>query len=286
MNYFLSWCRPLLVKELYISFIKVSMCPLNSTFGLHLNNGTNVTLTEITIRNCGFFLNQAFRFNCYECNTSILIEASRGVNPSGVHIELSPGFAMTVIDYSIKEQSQVPFFFTDNVNPHLTLTDCTLSHSRGCANMLIEGYTSVLIERTFITNSEDALDSTYADIMIKNVGVNNCTYSYLLCGRAMVRGALTMNNSSLSISDQELHIHSRKSKFYDEKSYLLITHNLVTDTTIRGVFFNSTVTLSGAELLLKENECHNIPTLLITLQTNIIMDSGSIVRVTQNRIII
>ena len=76
---------------------------------------------------------------------------------------------MTVIDYSIKEWSQVPFFFTDNVNPHLTLIDCTLSHSRGCANMLIEGYTSVLIERTVITNSDDALDSIYADIMIKNV---------------------------------------------------------------------------------------------------------------------
>ena len=150
--------------------------------------------------------------------------------------------------------------------------------------MLIEGYTSVLIERTVITNSEDALDSIYADIMIKNVDVINCTYSHLLCGRAMVRRALTMNNSSLSKSDQELHIHSRKSKFYDEKSYLLITHNLVTGTTIRGVFFNSTVTLSGAELLLKENECHNISTLLITQQTNIIMESGSIVRVTQNRI--
>ena len=91
----------------------------------------------------------------------------------------------------------------------------------------------------------------------------------------MVRGALTMNNSSL--------IHSRKSKFYDEKSYLLITHNLVADTTIRGVFFNSTVTLSGAELLLKENECHNISTLLITVQTIIIMENGSIVRDTQNR---
>ena len=177
-------------------------CSPNSTFGLHLNNATNVTLTEITIRNCGFFLNQAFRFNCYECNTSILIEASRDVNLSGVHIKHSPGFAMTVIDYSVKERSQVPFFFTDNVNPHLTLIDCTLSHSRGWANMLIEGYTSVLIERTVITNSENALDSIYADIMIKNVDVINCTYSYLLCIRAMVRGALTMNNSSLRISDQ------------------------------------------------------------------------------------
>ena len=82
-------------------------CSPNSTFGLHLNNATNVTLTEITIRNCGFFLNQAFRLNCYEYNTSILIEVSRDVNLSGVHIEHSPGFAMTVIDYSIKELSRL-----------------------------------------------------------------------------------------------------------------------------------------------------------------------------------
>ena len=110
--------------------------------------------------------------------TSILIEASRDVNLSGVHIEHSPGFAMTVIDYSIKERSPVPFFFTDNVNPHLTLIDCTLSHSRGWANMLIAGYTSVLIERTVITiDSDDALDLICADIMIKNVDVINCTYS-------------------------------------------------------------------------------------------------------------
>ena len=125
---------------------------------------------------------------------------------------------MTVIDYSIKERSQVPFFFADNVIPHLTLTDCTLSHSRGWANMLIEGYTSVLIERTVITNSEDALDSIYADIMIKNVDVINCTYSHLLCGRAMVRGALTMNNSSLSKSDQELHILQPPFSFFTAHS--------------------------------------------------------------------
>ena len=92
----------------------------------------------------------------------------------------------------------VPFFFTDNVNPHLTLIDCTLSHSRGWANMLIEGYTSVLIERTVITNSEDALESVYADIMIKNVDVINCTYSYLLSLALVGYGLGTVSGSVIA----------------------------------------------------------------------------------------
>ena len=259
-------------------------CSSNSTFGLHFSNATNVTLTGITIRNCGFFLNQAFRFNCYECNTSILIEASRDVNISGVHIEYSRGYAVVVTDNSINNQSEVPFFFTDNVNPHLTLTDCTLSHTRGLAHMWIDGYTSVLIEKTVMTNSDGGIVSSCADIMMKNVDVINCTISSLWDGRAVVRGGLTMNNSYLEIVNQELHIHSRKSEFYDEKSSLLIIHNTVTGGTASAEFLWSTVSLSGAELLLKENECYKSPYILIIYNTSIVMKNGSLFSVTQNKV--
>ena len=205
-------------------------CSPQSTFGLHLKNATNVTLSQIRIRYCGSPIANRV--------TSLLIEVPRRIILSGVHIEYSPGLAMEVIDL-LNDKSEDPFFFMDNVNPNLMVTDCNISRSRE-HSIVIRGSTSLLIERTVIANSEYGIESYSADIMMKNVDVINCTVSYLVKGRAMVKDRLTMYNSSLNVFVQDLHIQS--------SSTLILTENINAESIL--IFYLSNMYVTGGSSLL------------------------------------
>ena len=227
-------------------------CSSNSSFGLHLKNATNVTLTRIRIRNCGFPVAHSV--------TSLYIETSTIILLSGVHIEYSQGFAMEVMDISTNEISEDPFFLMDNVNPNMVVIDCGISHSRE-GSIMITGRTSLLIERTVVASSDWGIQSDSANIIMKNVNVTNCTYSDLIQGRAMVKGRLTITNSTLYIESQDLYIHSSKSLFYDVWCYGVTSDIFVSD--------NSEVMFTRSQLELSETS---------SLQ----LRNGSILSLTEN----
>ena len=184
-------------------------CSPQSTFGLHLRNSTNVTLTGIRIRNCGCPINEYVIFDIAITAISVLIEASANVNLSRFDIENSPGVGLALIDLSPDHYSEIPFFVSgSNMNPNLTLNDCNISYSRE-GSIVAYGNTSLLVERTVIAHSAVGLASYMTDVMMRNIDVFNCDYSYLEGRSAVVREKLTMNQSSLYVTDQELFITGR-----------------------------------------------------------------------------
>ena len=174
-------------------------CSSESTFGLHLKNATNISLTGITITNCASYI-QTHAMQ-YEYNTSqytevtLLIENPKNVCLSKVHIKHSLGVALAIFDSIV----QGPPIAVDVVNFNLTLIDCTISHSRE-ESLVILGTTSLLIERTHIASGR-GINSYKADILIKNFNVNNCTSSSVVAGYVMVTEGLQMTNSSLTIGE-------------------------------------------------------------------------------------
>ena len=173
-------------------------CSSESTFGLHLKNATNISLTGMTITNCASYI--PTHSMQYEYNTSqyieatLLIETPRNINLSKVHIEHSLGVALAIFD-----SFQKPSIAMDIVNFNLTLINCTISHSRG-ESLVIFGTTSLLIERTLIVSGR-SINLYNANIMIKNFNVSNCTSSSVIEGHVMVAEGLQMANSSLTISE-------------------------------------------------------------------------------------
>ena len=257
-------------------------CSPQSTFGLHLKNSTNVTLTGFSIRNCGSVIptNLILEFLPYwqyfysgppvppaaitDVKTSILTETSRTIVLSGTIIENSPGLALTVIDFRTDNPTN-PFFATDNVNPHLTLTECMISNSRG-PSIMVNGSTSLLIERTLIANSTTGLESIFADIMLQNVDFVNCSYSSLERGNATVRESLTMNNSSLNIENLDLHIRNSRILFFgdryksaglsaDSSSKLLVERNCSVVFTLSShlYLYSSSLQLNNSTMTFTEN---------------------------------
>ena len=185
-------------------------CSPQSTFGFHLKNATNISLTGVTISNCGCIPNHLSQYiqrmqPHYDLSTqqipatSVLIESSLNILLSRVNIEYSPVNALTVIEFPTDEKSEDPLV---SMGPHLTLTDCTISHSKGDA-FVIYGSKSVLIERSAIANSSTGIVSFNADVIIRDFDSVNCS-SYLKGGHVVVRGRLTMNQSSLNITELDL----------------------------------------------------------------------------------
>ena len=161
-------------------------CSPQSTFGLHFKNTTNVTLTGIRIRNCGSVvpinwsaIHNLIQLNKHPCPnvlcyTSILIEASRNVNVSRVHIELTAGIALAVVDFLTNESHKDSSSFVDNTNPNRTLTDPKASHCREEYRVKHER-TSLMLDKTVITHSQYCiLDITKAVIIMKNVSLMKC----------------------------------------------------------------------------------------------------------------
>ena len=204
-------------------------CSPDSMFGLYLKNTTNITLTGITMRGCAFPCNQIQLVQkCIPVHisrpspltkTAILLEMSRNVVISGIHVEYSPGLALAVIDSSQSCLSWhiVAYIKTEeDVKPDLRLTNCTISHS-GEGSMGIHGFIPTVIEDSVITNSRYGIMSTLADIVIKNVDIINCTESYFGWSHVIVNKKLVIITSLFSVN--YLYIYDSKILFSNSTFY-------------------------------------------------------------------
>ena len=174
-------------------------CSLESTFGLHLKNATNILLTGIIITNCASYIpnnTMQYQYNKSQYNeATLLIENPKNVCLSKFHIKHSLGVALAIFD----SKFQGPSIAMDIVNFNLTVINCTISHSRE-ESLVILGTTSLLIERTLIASGR-GINSYKADILINNFNVSNCTSSYVVAGQVMVTEGLQITNSSLTINE-------------------------------------------------------------------------------------
>ena len=237
-------------------------CSQTSAFGFHLKNVTNITFTRMRIKNCGShfpnylkeFINSSYDSVFYSicqiifCQTSILIETSINVNLRRVHIEHSPGLALTVINYH-DENSEDPSFSKDNMNPNLRLTDCTISNSRQGSVMMI-GKESLLIETIVIANSSTGITSyNMSNIIMKNVQLLNCTNTDLVGGYAIVKEKLVMNRSSLYVKDNNLQMSS---------SFILFCSKNTNEDLVHGYLFlvveSSCMVLNRSTLIFTNHE--------------------------------
>ena len=259
-------------------------CSLESTFGLHLKNSTNISLTGITIINCASCIpNHTIPYqhlsHIYN-EATFLIMTSRNVNLLKVYIGYSLGVALAIYD-SVLEEPQ------DNMNYNLTLTNCTITHSRE-GSIVIFG-TSLLIEKTLITNCSRGIDNYKANLMMKNVLFSNCTYnSSLAGGHAVVTERLQMANSSITISESNIIFIGDKSN----SGLVVIQSNIYVskNSVLQFQKFNDTcLNLSQSTLILNNDSTmtftqNNVSTTVIAffLQSNMSVSNGSTLSITDN----
>ena len=262
-------------------------CSSESIFGFHLKNSTNISLTGITITNCAFCIpNHTMQYECIsQCSVATLvINTSRNVSLLKVNIEYSPGIALAMFDSVFEEPSTA----MNNVNYNLTLTHCTISHSSQ-GSLVIFGTTSVLIERTLISNSSIGIDTYKTDIKIKNVNVSNYTYSSLARGCIMVTEGLKMVNSYIMINKSNITFIGDKflSGLIVIQSNVYISENSV----LQFQKFNDTfLGLSQSTLTLNNNSTmiftqNNASTMVIYFQSYMSVSNGSTVSITNNILI-
>ena len=257
-------------------------CSSESTFGLYLKNNSDISLNGITIKNCAFYIpNHTMQYESIsQCNVATLvINTSKHISLLKVYIEYSPGIALDMFE---------PSTAINNVNYNLTLTHCTISHSRQ-GSLVIFGTTFVLIERTLISNSSIGIDTYKTDIKIKNVNISNCTYSSIARGCIMVIERLKMANSSIVISESNITFIGDKSI-----SWLIVTQSNIyvgkhsvlqfqkfNDTSL--YLFYSTLTLNNnSTMIFTQN---NASTMVICFQSYISVSNGSTVSFTNNILI-
>ena len=139
--------------------------------------------------NCASYIpNNTMQYQSFSPAT-LLINKSKNINLIKIYIEYSPGIALAIFDS----------LYFHGMSFNLTLINCTISHSRG-ESLVVFGTTSLLLERTLITNCSRGINSYKADIMIKNFDVSNCTSSSVVTGHVMVTEGLQIFNSSLTIN--------------------------------------------------------------------------------------
>ena len=258
-------------------------CSSESTFGLHLKNSTNISLTGITILNCASCIpnyTMPYQHLSHIYNeATFLIMTSRNVNLLKVYIGYSLGVALAIYDSVLEEP-------LDNMNYNLTLTNCTITHSRE-GSIVIFG-TSLLIEGTLITNCSWGIDYYKANLMMKNVLVSNSTYSYLAGGHAVVTEGLQMANSSITISESNIIFIGDKSI-----SGLIVIHSNIyvsKNSVLQLQKFNDTcLFLSQSTLTLSNNSTmtftqNNASTTVIAffLQSYMNVSNGSTLSITDN----
>ena len=259
-------------------------CSSESTFGLHLKNSTNISLTGITITNCASYIPthmMQYQYNTSQYNeATLLIETPRNINLSKVHIKHSLGVAMAIFDFIF----QGPSIAMDVVNFNLTLINCTISHSRE-ESLVIFGTTSLLIERTLITNSSIGIDTYKADILIKYLYVSNCISSSVVAGQVMVIEGLQMTNNSLTISESIILFIGDKtmSGLTVNDSVIFVKENSV----LQFQMFSGTVliltqsffTLDNSTMTFTQNNVH--PQALFR-ESHISVSNGSTLSITNN----
>ena len=189
-------------------------CSPGSTFGLHIKNATNVTLTGINITNCASVIGLAIKgfgeFSCSvdSCQTPLLIEASRHIIIARVQIEHPVGLDMSYPTDKPFKQS----YAVRNTN----LRQTNFIHKQLC--MVILDSKSLLIERTVIANNTYGILSYASTIIMERVDVTNCEVSLMNDGHMVVRERLTVRNSCFKISKQVVSIYSSRVLFLGENT--------------------------------------------------------------------
>ena len=228
----------------------IECSPQSATFGIHLKNSTNVTLTGLRIIHCGTpFPEYLVQF----CDATILIEASKHIVLSQVDINYSPHYSLAV--FPDCKHPENPFTFNHSSVSSLHLIGCTISNT-DAYGIRSFGITSVLIEETVFTNT--SVESNKADVVIKNVNFV-CSEFTFHEGRVEVKERLTVNQSEFNVYGQELYIHDSNILFYASNisfwniSDMSIAKSWVLFKRCYSSFFKCSVTVSNSTLTITES---------------------------------
>ena len=257
-------------------------CSSESTFGLHLKNATNISLTGIIITNCASYIpNNTMQYQYNKSQATLLIENPKNVCLSKVHIKHSLGVAVAIFD----SKFQGPSIAMDIVNFNLTLINCIISHSRE-ESLVIFGTTSLLIERTLIASGR-GINSYKANILIKNFDVSNCTSSSVVAGNVMVTEGLQITSSSLNISESIILFTGDKSMsgltvidsaiFVKENSVLQFQRFSGTAQIL--ILTQSFLTLDNSTMTFTQN---NVNPQAILFDSHMSVSNGSTLSITNN----
>jgi hypothetical protein len=191
-------------------------CSAGASFGLYFKNVSNVTVTGLTITNCGSLIPQYLEYELIrssdlpcdhtvcpphfiEITTTILILDSVNVTLSSVAVAHSSGFAVAAIN-THKTKSY-----------ELVINDCDISHSQMGALML--NGVAVMLNHTSLSNSSMGLVSTSSYTEIKDTNISECSVSSMENGSLVLTETLTVNQSSFQVRNQTVRIHNSTTVF-------------------------------------------------------------------------
>ena len=285
-------------------------CSPQSSFGFYISNATGVTFTGLRLESCG--ANAVFEVtfcNMTLCppscadnvtiNSTFYVEESSNITLSNVHIRNSPTFAVTagnILSNAKVESSEID----------LIIINSTISHCQQ-GSLMLNRTKSLLID-TLIGNSTIGIMSEWTDLKIKNiVVVVQCKTSMLINGNLTVNGVLTMNQSSINVTQQELFIYSSKVTFIGSQSTIesnygkfmgtgVILH-IEGNSTVLFERFNfttpsSAMVLVGSSLEMKDNStlkftdntASNGASVFTVLASNVTMSNETSLQITQNKV--
>ena len=191
-------------------------CSAGASFGLYFKNVSNVTVTGLTITNCGSLIPQCLEYELIrssdlpcdhivcpphftEVTTTILILDSVNVTLSSVAVAHSSGFAVAAIN-THKTKSY-----------KLVINDCDISHSQMGALML--NGVAVMLNHTSLSNSSMGLVSTSSHTEIKDTNISECSVSSMESGSLVFTGTVRVNQSSFQVRNQTVRIHNSTTVF-------------------------------------------------------------------------
>ena len=191
-------------------------CFAGASFGFYFKNVSNVTVTGLTITNCGSLIPQYLEYELIrssdlpcdhivcpphftEATTTILILDSVNVTLSSVAVAHSSGFAVAAIN-THKTKSY-----------KLVINDCDISHSQMGALML--NGVAVMLNHTSLSNSSMGLVSTSSHTEIKDTNISECSVSSMESGSLVLTGTVRVNQSSFQVRNQTVRIDNSTTVF-------------------------------------------------------------------------
>ena len=281
-------------------------CNSGGEFGIHLRNATNITISGLALENCAVpvpdYVEQEL-YNSLETlcangicakkvYSTILIEDSTNVTLENTLLHHSPGFALTAINF----RKKLPILFED-----LMLIGCEVYHSSLGAVLLHR--TAIYLIQTIITNTSVGIGSTFSDIKMVDVRMDNCATSSVERGKALiVNGALRMTQSSLRLNTQSLYVTKShvvfsgkgdstdsgitaiNSDVYINNSTLLFTDFNLSNSSSAVLLLEVFLSQENSSLIFKDNVVSNGASLLAALSSNLIISQRSLVRVRHNSV--
>ena len=291
-------------------------CSSQSSFGLHLNNVTNVSVTGIAMINCA-------SSQISKHKSSLLIESSRIVTLTNIQIQYS----------GLNKKFQEAFVSMDNMVNYHTLTKRTVVDSSRSAivsfnsdivlisvgisnsscSSFFQGVHVECRERLTVSNSHLTIRDTYFNIIgskvqfiggngdISDTGVNNTHSNVYITENSAVQfrkfnfTSLRLTSSSLQINNSTLSFTENMAKngvkivcLYDShmnlinKSSLIVTNNTLTNGAEMLMFLHSLFNVSDAKILVEENKCNSSSNLVKAINTTTTLEKESFVNITGN----